>query len=532
MDESGPSADHSGAESTVEIDVVRGEERDRTATFGRTVAILAAIGLALSAVPPHPENPALMVGAIATIGVAGAALWALSRRPRRESSVARLPSAVIAFASLVLIHQVGVLTPIVAVVVFGLAFFANGSDTRMIFVFCIGFIVLYTLLALLVIAGVLPDGRAWTVSDPLTRAAMLVTIIAVMVAQFAVARMNRRALMDAITKMQEASRVARTREAQLDEERQERAAALRQADGQLSGKQLGEWSLGRIVGRGAMGEVYAAQSTIQSRSAAIKVLRTEGDPEYAIRFQREAEIARAMRGENLVEVLQTGNDSGGAVYIVMELLEGEDLAAIFRTQTSLPLSEVLALVEQAARGLSILHAAGIVHRDLKPQNLFRTYGTPPTWKILDYGVSKVIGAETVTAGAIVGTPGYMSPEQAEGRDVDVRSDVFALGAVAYRALTGRRPFSGRDTTEILRAVVECRPTRPREIVPSIPAAVEAVLAIALAKRPEDRFASAKAFAAAFRAAATEDDAPPADLKRRRAWSAEPGTLTLTPPPRL
>jgi serine/threonine-protein kinase len=337
--------------------------------------------------------------------------------------------------------------------------------------------------------------------------------------------MNRRALHDAMTRLNEAMRVVRTREAQLDEERQERAAALRHGDGYYSGTELGDWSLGRIVGRGAMGEVYAAVSKKDERPAAVKVLLGDQDHDYLARFEREAEIARSTRGPNLVSLFETGQTADGTPYIVMELLEGEDLGAILRTQTSLPLSEVLVLVEQVARGLRLLHAAGVVHRDLKPSNLFRTYGAAPTWKILDYGVSKIVGAETVAHGAIVGTPGYMSPEQAGAGDVDARSDVFALGAITYRALTGRRPFSGADTNQLLYDAVHGRPTRPREILPNLPAGVEAVLAIALAKRREDRFATATELAEALRAA-VEGASPAGPSKRARPWRTEPTTLTL------
>jgi serine/threonine-protein kinase len=228
-----------------------------------------------------------------------------------------------------------------------------------------------------------------------------------------------------------------------------------------------------------------------------------------------------------VTVIESGQAQNGPPYIVMELLEGEDLGAILRSQISLPLSEVVELVEQMARGLRILHEAGVIHRDLKPSNIFRTYGAPPVWKILDYGVSKIVGAETVAQGVIVGTPGYMSPEQAQGGEVDARSDVFALGAIAYRALTGRRPFSGADTPQLLYQVTHGRPTRPREILPSLPVGVETALAIALAKRREDRFATATELAEALRAATTGAPPPPAGgPKRARSWRAEPGTLTL------
>jgi serine/threonine-protein kinase len=187
----------------------------------------------------------------------------------------------------------------------------------------------------------------------------------------------------------------------------------------------------------------------------------------------------------------------------MELLEGTDLGALLRKRTTLPIDEASALLDDVARGLAVAHGAGIIHRDLKPSNLFQVQPAEgkgkPIWKILDFGVSRLRGSRgTLTEGAVVGTPGYMSPEQAQGKDVQATADVFSLGAVLYRALTGRRPFGGSDVPQILYQVVFAQPPRPRDVVPSLPRDVEAVLAIALAKRPSERFASAQDFATAFR----------------------------------
>jgi serine/threonine-protein kinase len=157
-----------------------------------------------------------------------------------------------------------------------------------------------------------------------------------------------------------------------------------------------------------------------------------------------------------------------------------------------------------ARGVSAAHAAGIVHRDLKPRNVFAhtaTDASPPTWKILDFGVSKLIDrGGTLTHGQLVGTPGYMAPEQARGGDVDHRADLYALGVIAYRVLTGRPAFTGRDVPAILHAVVYETPPRPSEIAP-VPQALDNVLAIAMAKRAADRFENADQLVTAFAVAA-------------------------------
>ncbi|HEY6461195.1 MAG TPA: serine/threonine-protein kinase, partial [Polyangiaceae bacterium] len=161
--------------------------------------------------------------------------------------------------------------------------------------------------------------------------------------------------------------------------------------------------------------------------------------------------------------------------------------------------------EHVAGALESARKAGIVHRDLKPQNLFlaQQNAAAPVWKILDFGVSRMAGSSgTLTLDMIVGTPGYMSPEQAAGgTEVTHRSDVFSFGAVVYRALTGQPPFSGPDTPQILYQVVYRSPGRPSQLVPGLPADVEMVLAIAMAKDPGDRFATAIEVADALRRAA-------------------------------
>jgi serine/threonine-protein kinase len=181
-----------------------------------------------------------------------------------------------------------------------------------------------------------------------------------------------------------------------------------------------------------------------------------------------------------------------------------------RAENRMPSDELVVLLDQVARGLEVARLAGVVHRDLKPQNLFFHLGT--TWKILDFGVSKVLGSEgTLTGDGIVGTPQYMAPEQASGGDVGHVADVYALGAIAYRCLTGRSPFKGRDLAELVYQVVHSPPMRPGALGRVSPL-IEDVLAIAMAKDPRRRFPSAHTFAQAFIAARrgrpVEVDPPP------------------------
>ena len=178
-------------------------------------------------------------------------------------------------------------------------------------------------------------------------------------------------------------------------------------------------------------------------------------------------------------------------YLVMERLEGKTLAEILRNRSAMPAGEVLEMVRQVGVGITAAAAAGIVHRDLKPQNVFLHRDQ---WKVLDFGVARAIDSgDTLTAGHVVGTPSYMAPEQASGATVDHCTDLYALAAIAYRAITGHPPFAGGEIAETLYRVVHTRPRRPSELIPSLPPDVDLVLAIGLAKRPSDRFTSAIEF---------------------------------------
>ena len=165
----------------------------------------------------------------------------------------------------------------------------------------------------------------------------------------------------------------------------------------------------------------------------------------------------------------------------------------------MPIDDIIVMADQVARGLEVARMAGVVHRDLKPHNLFhhKPDGMPPLWKILDFGVSKTMTSEgTLTGDGIVGTPQYMAPEQASGAAVTHLADVYALGAIVYRCLTGRSPFSGQDLAALVYKLVHTPPVRPSALGRVSPH-VEAVLAVAMAKDPRARFSSAQAFARAL-----------------------------------
>jgi serine/threonine protein kinase len=251
--------------------------------------------------------------------------------------------------------------------------------------------------------------------------------------------------------------------------------------------------------------VYSAKHVDSGDLAAVKLLHANmlEDPNLMQRFLREGEAASKLHAPNVVQIYEVGNLGDGAPYLAMELLRGHDLSWHLRRRGQLSLEEVMSLVEQVAAGLEVARVAGVVHRDLKPQNLFLAQQTNavPIWKILDFGVSRLADSGgTLTKDVIVGTPGYMSPEQAGGSATTHRSDIFSFGAVVYRTLTGEPPFAAEDTPQTLYQVVYRNPMRPSTLVRGLPPDVDLVLAIALAKDQTDRFDSALDMAAAMRLA--------------------------------
>jgi eukaryotic-like serine/threonine-protein kinase len=352
---------------------------------------------------------------------------------------------------------------------------------------------------------------------------------------YAQARRGRELLVASLEDRDAAVRFASHREALLLEARHDLERAMQAGGfGRFSDQTLGSFRLGPILGRGGMGEVYEATHVDSGEPAAVKMLLPEviGRPEYVRRFLREVRIAASLESPHVVRVLEIGDESAAMPYLAMERLRGEDLAQILRRETQLDPERVVEMVRQVAEGVGAAAEAGIVHRDLKPQNLFFTESG--VWKILDFGVSKLVeGDGTITRGETVGTPQYMAPEQARGAKVDLRADLYALGAIAYRALTGQQPFAGEDLATILVEVLGRMPVRPSALA-TLPDQIDLVLRIALAKDPAERFQSGADLADALEAA-IRSRLP--DRERRRAasllatmpWSP-PRAPSVMPPP--
>jgi eukaryotic-like serine/threonine-protein kinase len=259
----------------------------------------------------------------------------------------------------------------------------------------------------------------------------------------------------------------------------------------------GTYRILRAIKSGGMGVIYEAEHLrLPSLRCAVKISKWTHDSDGArfARFQREAEIVSMLRHPNIVRVIDFDRTDEMFFYLVMDLLEGEDLESRLRRSSRLKLGEVRTLVREIGGALGLAHERGIVHRDLKPSNIFlaREGDGSTRTKLLDFGISKALESlvKITSESAIVGTASYMSPEQARGDvdDVDLRSDIFSLATIIYRCLTGLLPFRGPNETEIRHSVCRHHPPPVTRLLPGLPAAVDEVLTHAHAKRKEDRYA--------------------------------------------
>jgi serine/threonine-protein kinase len=280
----------------------------------------------------------------------------------------------------------------------------------------------------------------------------------------------------------------------------------------------GKYEIVRELGAGAMGVVYVARHQALRRQVAVKILRGQlaADPELSARFEQEARAASAIGHPNIIDVYDLGRTADGVLFMVMELLEGDSLAGLLERHRRLPLARAQKLVDQVLAALSAAHRAGIVHRDLKPDNVFVVSSEyrADFVKLLDFGISKILAREPAqlgeskkgtALGTVMGTPEYMSPEQARGLvdQVDARTDVYAAGVVLYELLCGRTPFQGDNYNAVMAAIIDGTYPRPRELAPGVPATVEAVIVKALSYRREDRWQSAAAMREALELAVAE-----------------------------
>ncbi|MEV5987165.1 serine/threonine-protein kinase [Streptomyces sp. NPDC052051] len=249
----------------------------------------------------------------------------------------------------------------------------------------------------------------------------------------------------------------------------------------------GRYELHTAIGRGAMGEVWAAYDQMLGRPVAVKVLRTENtDPTAESRFRLEAQTAGRLHHPHVVGVLDFGEHEG-RLFLVMELVDGDSLSGVLSDDGPLPAERVALIAAQAAAGLAVAHEQGIVHRDIKPGNLL--LDADGTVKIADFGIARFMddpSAALTATGQIVGTSLYIAPERALGKPAGPPSDVYSLGCVLYQLLTGHPPFRAGTPIAILHQHLDAAPVPPRELGVDLPPAFENYLLSLLAKRPEDR----------------------------------------------
>ncbi len=280
------------------------------------------------------------------------------------------------------------------------------------------------------------------------------------------------------------------------------------SDGSYLGQVLdNRYRVERLIGRGGMGTVYFAKHVVIGKPLAIKILdpRLLEDGQGFKRLFREAQTAAGIGHPNIVEILDVGTTSRGDPYLVMEFLDGEDLATFIKRHGAVPVPTAVTILEPILLALGAAHARGIVHRDIKPSNVFLVHrgDETPDVKLIDFGVAKVLGpnpeGKLTATGALLGTPSYMSPEQAVGmEELDARVDLYAVGVIFYELITGSLPFQGANYNELLYRIVRDDVPRPEAPSGDLPESVRRVIEVATSKIATDRYQTANEMLEAFR----------------------------------
>ena len=289
----------------------------------------------------------------------------------------------------------------------------------------------------------------------------------------------------------------------------------------LIGMRLDQYDILDELGRGGSSRVYHAFDSARKRDVAIKVIPNDADDRalFVSRFEREVEAVQQLHHPNIIAIYGAGKNDD-FVYLVMQCVTGSTLRR--KMNGPLPVEEATRYVVQIAYALQHAHEQGVIHRDVKPSNMLLEYPGSEHVLLTDFGIAKIQGARGLTkSGTTIGTPEYMSPEQAEGREIDERSDIYSLGCVLYETLAGRPPFLGSTPVSVLFQHVHSRPAYIRGFNTTVPAEVVQILEIALAKRPDERYGTAEAFARALRPFA-------GDLPDVTAWRPETSPIVIAP----
>ena len=288
-------------------------------------------------------------------------------------------------------------------------------------------------------------------------------------------------------------------------------------------RKIGRYEIQSELGRGAMGAVYKARDPQIGRTVAIKIiLMTNQSPEaaeeYKQRFYREAQTAGQMSHPGIVTIYDVNEDEYGQPFLVMEFIEGTTLESLLapakagQKKLRPPLKQLIDISSQVADALDYAHRRNVIHRDIKPANILVTSDVKA--KIADFGIAKLAGTTMTQTGLLVGTPAFMSPEQITGRSIDSRSDIFSFGIVLYWMFTGKRPFPGDAITEVAYKVVHAAPAPLREVDSTLPLDLDDILSRCLAKKPDERYASAGEITAAFEVLKAKQLVPSTPRARR------------------
>jgi eukaryotic-like serine/threonine-protein kinase len=280
-------------------------------------------------------------------------------------------------------------------------------------------------------------------------------------------------------------------------------------------RKLGQYQLHRKLGSGGMGDVYLGEHLLLKRTCAIKLIRPEqaGNPTTLSRFEREVQAMATLTHWNTVEVYDYGRTADGTFYYVMEYLPGLSLQELVEEYGPLPPGRVIHFLRQLCAALKEAHAIGLIHRDIKPSNVIACQrgGIHDVAKLLDFGLVQDIGGfnagsdKLTMQGAILGSPNYISPEQASGKNrIDARTDIYSLGALAYLLVTGQTPFVRETAMELLAAHMKDEPTPPRQLRPEMPHDLEEVILMCLRKKPDERFSDAESLDLALAACDAAD----------------------------
>ena len=494
--------------TTSPIEAMKFEEIERMRVF-LLMSVLLSIGAAgsVALLDGDPFAFRVVIAGCILVCVGAGLLYNIIRDPARYTlGKISFAATIVAISAYGGVYYWGLASPAVAMILYGIYFFSLGLDVRVRLLQYAVCALLHLTLSAAIISGLIKDRSILPIGHLAVQGQIIVClgVQVLYLITFVTARFSRKVTIDALSRLELAVRSVAQREALLAEVRAELDRAIKVGGpGRYSEQVVGSFRLGMLIGRGGMGEVYEANSLTDKREAAVKLLGpgTLGDEHHLRRFLREAEHAARLDSPHVVRIVEVGATAGELPFIAMERLRGTDLAHQLRRQRRLPTEQVTMLVSQLALGLDAARLANIVHRDLKPQNVFLAEERDGNkrWKILDFGVSKSGGTGTLTRGNIVGTPAYMSPEQAKGGDVDHRADVYSLAAIVYRSVTGHPAFTGKDVPTTLYDVVYRVPTQP-SILAQLPTDVDRVLALGLAKNADDRLATAIEFSMWFSAA--------------------------------